>query len=604
MIANVRKCIAFLPPQLRWRWVALLPLALIAAALETIGAAAVFVLIKVISDPTRIGDLPFASLIPAPMASGGREAVLWLSLAVAVFYVFKNGLLGVFAYSHQKVIRESELALARRLVEGYLALPYAIHLRRNSAEIVRNVNDSVARVFERVLWPALSIMTELLVVAGIVTVLIWTAPWPTVFAVAGLFALLALLLKLTRRRIGRWGREERRLKKEVLETVQQTFGGLKEIRVMGHEAFFYERYSRQHEQLARVLCYYEFFGALPRLIVETLFVFGMLLVLVLVTAQAGPSQAMPILGLCAYGGFRIVPSVNRLLLAWTSMRFGAAIVDQLYDDFQLFETTADRTASSGDAVLRDRIVFDRVRYAYDGASSPALHDLSLTIRRGEAIAVVGATGAGKSTLINILLGLLKPASGSVTVDGRDIFDNLRGWRRRIGYVPQEIYLFDDTLRRNIALGLKDSEIEEPRLAAAIRMAQLEAFVAALPLGVDTVIGERGVRLSGGERQRVAIARALYSEPELLVLDEATSALDNRTERELARAIEALQGGRTIVIVAHRMTTVRRCDRLVFLRFGRIEGEGTFEELLQTNADFRAMVSRYEAEEAAAVAARA
>lgn len=594
----------FLPPHLRWRWAAMLPLALVAAALETVGAAAVFLLIKVISDPAGIRHLPFAPWVPARMADGGREAVLWISLGIAVFYLFKNGILGLFAYLRQKVISDSESALARRMFEGYLALPYALHLRRNSAEIVRNVSDSVNRVFERVLWPALSIVTELLVVAGIVTVLIWTAPWATVFAVGGLFALLALLLKLTRRRIGRWGRSERRLKKEVLETVQQTFGGLKEIRVMGREAFFDERFSRQHEQLAHVLCLYETFATVPRLIVETLFIFSMVLVLVLVTAQAGPAQAMPILGLCAYGGFRVVPSVNRLLLSWTSARFGAPIVDQLYADILLFELSAAETAGGGDFALTDRIVLNRVHYAYDGAATAALHDLSLTIRRGESIGIVGATGAGKSTLVNILLGLLKPAAGSVSVDGRDIHADLRGWRRCMGYVPQEIYLFDDTLKRNIALGRKDRDVDASKLAAAVRMAQLEDFVAALPLGLDTVIGERGVRLSGGERQRVAIARALYSDPELLVLDEATSALDNRTERELSRAIEALQGGRTIIIVAHRMTTVRRCDRLIFLRSGRIEAEGTYDALLETNPEFRAMVSRHEAEEAAAAAARA
>jgi ATP-binding cassette subfamily C protein len=231
-----------------------------------------------------------------------------------------------------------------------------------------------------------------------------------------------------------------------------------------------------------------------------------------------------------------------------------------------------------------------------------LDDLSLVIRRGESVAIVGSTGAGKSTLINIVLGLLRPTAGAVTVDGRDLLQNLPAWRSKIGYVPQEIYLFDDTLRRNIALGREDAEIDAGKLAAAIRSAQLEDVVAALPLGLDTVVGERGVRLSGGERQRVAIARALYGEPELLVFDEATSALDNRTERELALAIDALQGGRTLVVIAHRLSTVRRCRRIVFLRQGRIEGDGTFEQLVQTNGEFRAMVSRYEAEETIAPAA--
>jgi ATP-binding cassette subfamily C protein len=228
-----------------------------------------------------------------------------------------------------------------------------------------------------------------------------------------------------------------------------------------------------------------------------------------------------------------------------------------------------------------------------------LDDVSLVIRRGESVAIVGSTGAGKSTLINIILGLLKPSAGTVSVDDRDLLQNLPAWRSKIGYVPQEIYLFDDTLRRNIALGREDAEIDAGKLAAAIRMAQLEEVVAALPLGLDTVVGERGVRLSGGERQRVAIARALYGDPELLVFDEATSALDNRTERALALAIDAIQGGRTLVVIAHRITTVRRCRRIVFLRRGRVEGDGDFDHLLKTSPEFRAMIAVYEAEAAAA-----
>ncbi len=210
---------------------------------------------------------------------------------------------------------------------------------------------------------------------------------------------------------------------------------------------------------------------------------------------------------------------------------------------------------------------------------------------------MGSTGAGKSTLINIILGLLRPSAGSVTIDGRDLTEHLRAWRSKIGYVPQEIYLFDDTLRRNIALGRDDAEIDDRRVASVLRMAQLEDVVAGMPLGLDTVVGEHGLRLSGGERQRVAIARALYGDPELLVFDEATSALDNRTERDLTLAVDALQGGRTVIVIAHRLSTVRRCRRIVFLRRGRIEGDGEFDQLLRTSREFRAMIAVYEAEEA-------
>ncbi|HKA33910.1 MAG TPA: ABC transporter ATP-binding protein, partial [Candidatus Binatia bacterium] len=530
---------------------------------------------------------------------GAALALPWLTIAVALFYVGKNTLLAVFVYLQRRLMGESQVALSRRLMRGYLALPYSLHLRRNSAELVRNVSESAFRVFDRVLGPALAMLTEALVIIGIVAVLMWTAPWPTVFAVAVLFVSLALVLKLTRRHVGRWGHEEHRLKKETLQSVQQSFGGLKEIRVMGRERFFYERFSALQESLARVLCQFETLSALPRLIIETVFVLGMLLVLLLVTAGMGREDVLPVLGLCAYGGFRIVPSVNRIIMGWNSIRFGAPAVDQLSDDLRLFTATPEVPERAGSFSFNDRIALNGVKYVYEDASAPALDDVSLVIRRGESVAIVGSTGAGKSTLINIILGLLKPSAGTVSVDDRDLLQNLPAWRSKIGYVPQEIYLFDDTLRRNIALGREDAEIDAGRLAAAIRMAQLEEVVAALPLGLDTVVGERGVRLSGGERQRVAIARALYGDPELLVFDEATSALDNRTERELALAIDALQGGRTLVVIAHRLSTVRRCRRIVFLRRGRVDGDGDFNRLLRTSPEFRSMIALYEAEEATA-----
>jgi ATP-binding cassette subfamily C protein len=602
MISQLRKCLAFLSPGMRWRWAMLIPLAIIAAMMEGLGAAAVFFLIKIVSDPSRLPDLPVVSSLFLRLPWHGEKAVVEILItAVALFYLAKNGLLGFVVYAQRTLVTESQAALARRMLQGYLALPYALHLRRNSAEMIRNIIDSAPRVFERVLLPAVGILTEGLVILGVVAVLMATAPWPTVVAGGILFLFLAALLRLTRRHVSRWGTQEQRLRKETLQSVQQSLGGLKEIRVMGRERFFYERFSDLERALARITCLHETFASFPRLLMETTFVLGMLLILS-ITARGGAGEdAVPLLGLCAYGGFRILPSINRILLHWNGIRFGAAVVDHLYDDMMLFERhRGDRSRSSGGEArpFTGSIVLDGVQYVYDGSDSPALKDISLTVHRGESIGIVGPTGGGKSTLINIILGLLRPSRGRVTVDGRDIFASLGLWQQKIGYVPQEIYLIDDSLRRNIAFGLSDEGIEEQKVRAAVGLAQLEEFLASLPLGLDTMTGERGVRLSGGERQRVAIARALYHDPELLIFDEATSALDNQTERELSRAIEALQGEKTLILIAHRLSTVRQCGRLIFLRNGRIEGEGTFGQLLESNREFRDMVARYEADEIA------
>jgi len=240
--------------------------------------------------------------------------------------------------------------------------------------------------------------------------------------------------------------------------------------------------------------------------------------------------------------------------------------------------------------FQDQLVLEDVSFTYHGGAEAVLADVNLTIRRGESIGVVGASGAGKSTLVDLMLGLLEPTKGRITADGVDIASAPRRWRRRIGYVPQAAFLFDDTIARNIALGVPEHEIDPQRLDNALRLAQLGELIASLPLGTATVIGDRGVRLSGGQRQRVAIARALYHEPELLIFDEATAALDNRTERELTQAIEGLRGERTLIVIAHRLSTVQRCDALVFLRNGRVEAMGPFDRLLEENAEFRAMTA--------------
>jgi ATP-binding cassette subfamily C protein len=293
---------------------------------------------------------------------------------------------------------------------------------------------------------------------------------------------------------------------------------------------------------------------------------------------------LPLVSLYAYVGFRTIPAAQRLAMQVDAARWRLAESASLVADLKLLEA-APHAADGTRLELRDRLEASHVAFRYESAEQPVLCDVSFTVRRGEVVAIVGATGAGKSTLIDILIGLLPPAAGSILVDGTRIDGHVAGWQQNIGYVPQAPFLLDDTLRRNIALGLPDEQIDEHAVQRAVSIAQLDELTRELPDGLNTMVGERGIRLSGGERQRVAIARALYRDPALIVLDEATSALDPATERDVAKAIERLRD-RTILVIAHRISTVERCDRVLVLADGRIAAEGAYAELAKASLAFR------------------
>jgi ABC-type multidrug transport system fused ATPase/permease subunit len=302
------------------------------------------------------------------------------------------------------------------------------------------------------------------------------------------------------------------------------------------------------------------------------------LVLTMLAQGRAMESVLPMLALFAAAAFRLMPSVNRILGAVQTLRFNQPVIDTLYTDLQLAIPAANANPIPA-TPFSEMLQLRQVNYTYFGAPQPALNDLSLAIRRGESVGFIGASGAGKSTLVDIILGLLTPDSGELRMDGTDIHVHLRNWQNQIGYVPQSIFLTDDTLRRNVAFGLPNEQIDDAAVHDAIMAAQLEEFVASLPDGLETVVGERGVRLSGGQRQRIGIARALYHDPAVLVLDEATSALDAATERGVMQAVDALHGTKTIIIVAHRLSTVEHCDRLYRLEQGRVVEEGKTREIL-------------------------
>jgi len=586
---------AMLPRAIRWRWAILVPIAFLRGTLEAGAAAAVFALIKIMSDPPSIGRLPVLSRVATMLSwHSAQTQIVGLTGLVALFCVVKNLFaLGMEYFSH-KVVGESVVALKSTMMRGYLGLAYPFHLRRNSADLVWNVDTAVDRVCGEVMSAAVAAASEILAAASVAAVLLYTAPKITLIVGCLLGGGLALLLQLTRALASRYGYGRDRLSRASLRDLQQAFGGVKEIKVLGREEFFAGVLEQKLRGILKLGYLAKTMETGAPLLTETLFVGGALVVIAMLSAKgAVRSEGLPLLGLFSYAAFRIVPSVNRIAWRVNQIRGAARSANNLHDDYRLI---ADLERGNGDGddgnavMLRRTIEFERVSFAYAEAEHPALHEISLTIRRGESIGVVGPSGAGKSTLADLLVGLLCPSSGRILIDGQDLFDRRFAWKHRVGYVPQSIFLLDDSLTRNIAFGFADAEISLERVRAVVRMVQLEQLVATLPAGLDTVVGERGVRFSGGERQRVGIGRALYHDPDLLVFDEATSALDQATEAEVTRAIESLQGRKTLLVIAHRLATVRHCDRLVFIAGGRIRACGRYDELMRDVDEFRRMAT--------------
>jgi ATP-binding cassette subfamily C protein len=597
MLATIRTALHLLAPGARRSWFALVPLALLAAGAEAATAGGLLALITVVGEPARVHTLPvvgrLAALLPG---ADDRTLVLLCTVVLLILALAKNALQGLHAWASSRLVADGMAELARRLLAGYLAVPYAFHLRRNSADLIRNVSSSVEMVFGAVLAPAVALAFEAIVVAAILVVLLAAAPLATLLLTALVGGASIVLMRASRAALERWGAREHALSGEILRGLQQTFGAIRELKLLGRERFFDEIFARTERELVEVRHRRATWSALPRLGLETLFVCGafLLIALVVLSTRVG-ATVLPLLALYAYAGFRVIPSVNRIMLYLGAIRAGTAAVAQIDGDLTDLDALAAEAADGdgGEVAFAERIVFEGVSYAYEAGQAPVLRAVDLEIRRGETVGIVGPTGAGKSTLVDLLTGILRPSAGRVTVDGTDLRGRERAWQRRLGYVPQTIALIDDTVRRNVALGIGDAEVDEGRLREVIRAACLEEVVRALPRGLDTPVGERGVRLSGGERQRIGVARALYRRPEVLLLDEATAALDTRTETELLAAVARLPGVRTLIVVAHRMSTVQCCGRLVVVEGGRIADTGAYGDLLDRSPVFRRLAAGWE-----------
>lgn len=551
----------------------LLGLMLIGMVLETLGIGLVIPALALMTQSDLAAKYPALKPWLNSLGNPSHERLIIGGMLTLVgVYATKALFLAFLAWRQAHFVYGLQANLSQRLFTGYLHQPYTFHLQRNSAQLIRNTIGQVGEI-TNVIQQGLALIAEILVLLGISALLLAVEPLGALLVVSTLGLAGWGFNRLTRRRILRWGEARQHHEGLRIQHLQQGLGGAKDVKLLGRESDFLALYRQHSVGSAQVSQRQSTLQALPRLWLELLAVIGLAALVLVMIEQGKPMEVLlPTLGLFAAAAFRFMPSVNRILGAVQGVRFSLPVIDTLHSEFCLLDNTLPPLRGQP-LQFKKELTLDQVNFNYPSAEAKALHNVSLVIPRGVSVGFIGGSGAGKSTLVDIILGLLTPESGSIKVDGINIQTNLRGWQDQIGYVPQSIYLTDDTLRRNVAFGLPSEQINESDVWRAIRAAQLEQFVNDLPQGLDTMVGERGIRLSGGQRQRIGIARALYHDPPVLVLDEATSSLDTATERGVMDAVRALHGNKTFIIVAHRLSTIEHCDMLFRLERGVVVEDG-------------------------------
>jgi ATP-binding cassette, subfamily B, bacterial PglK len=557
---------------------------ILAAIFETAGIGLIVPFVGIVTNPTIIQEQAILSNVYKLLHFQSSNAFILFGVALLLtIFMVKNAYLLFFYHVQYRVIFNQRVKLSRALFREYLMKPYAFHLQRNSAELLRNVNGEVSKVFGGILLASFQLVTEILVILSIITLLIVTAPLATFTSGILLGGSVMIFFKIFRKKITHLGLEDQRVNKEVIKWVNQGLGASKEVKVSGKESYFVNMYDKQSRVLANNTIYKSMLDQVPRLFIETLLVSVVLITMIIIVFQGtDTSTLVATMSLFAMAAFRLMPSITRIVALMTSIRFSKPALTVVYNDLVkdheekdfILEGNTSRSVkkeiiNSGERTFRYSIHLENVYFRYPNKEEYSIKNLSLTIPIGQSVAFVGTSGAGKTTIIDIILGLLKPEKGRVSIDGKELTELMPIWQRKIGYIPQSIFLSDDTIRNNIAFGISDNEIDESSVHKAIEDAQLNDFIESLPEGLDTVVGERGVRLSGGQRQRIGIARALYHNPEIIFLDEATSALDNETEVEIMKAIDGLKGEKTLIIIAHRLSTIEKCDMVFRVDKGKL-----------------------------------
>ncbi len=565
----------------RWKMAGIFLLQFIETVMDFFSISLILPFVSILTNMDRMEQASWYGLICRLFGEQDAQgALLILTLSMIALYVVKNLYVILLTNIRVRFLSVNQIRMGSRMVHCYMHKPYTFHLQRNTAQIVRNVNSDVSGAFN-VISSMFALVSDVLIIVILVVFLFAVDTGMTLATMAGLAFCSALYFLIVRKKIRKAGEHNREYGARMIKAIHQAMGGIKEVKIMGRETYFAQVYEEAGSEFVDRRRRYHILSAIPARLIETVCM-GSILGVIAYKIKVGQNLAevVPSLSAFAVAAVRLLPRANAINTHINGITYNLPCLRAIYEDLtESDRQEAERLAEEASRRRRPKteerdgtILVEDISFTYPETDKPVLQNVSLRIEKGSSIGIVGVTGAGKTTLVDLILGLLKPDKGRICYGTMDIHENYPQWREHIGYIPQTIYMTDDTIRKNIALGVPDEDIDEEALWRALDNAQLADFVRGLKDGLDTVIGERGVRISGGQRQRIGIARALYRDPEILFFDEATSSLDNDTENAVMDAINTLGTHKTMIIVAHRLTTIEKCHRIFRVVDGSVREE--------------------------------